>query len=77
VAVLNRQLPRLALVQRKTQEREHELFFNCFEVFRDTPFIDDVFESRSLPIRSIAVLDKDSNDGGGDGNALVRLHKDP
>ena len=33
---------RLALVEWKTQQWEHEFFFNFFDVFRDAPVVDDV-----------------------------------
>jgi hypothetical protein len=71
VSVVDRRRARLALVQRETRQRKGEFLFDFLNVLGNTPPIDDVFKSRPLAIGSIAVLDKNADDRGGDCNALI------
>src|SRR5262249_50950802 len=59
----------------EADERKCEFLFDFLEEFRDAPLVDQVFESGSLPVGSVPVFDKHTNDCSRKRHAFGRFDK--
>src|ERR1700733_1674712 len=72
----NWRMGQLAIRESQRLQREGQLLLHLFHKLRDSPFIDQVFQSSFLTIGAVAVLSKDSDDSCGDGDTFFWFNYD-